>query len=241
MSLSVPVSAQSPEAMLMRGNEFYKAKNYNKAIEIYEGLIEQGFESSVLFYNTGNAYYRTGKLGFAILYYEKALKLSPSDEDIKHNLALANLQTADRIETLPKFFLFQWWEALLGLFSVSGWTYVSYIFYIIVLASVVLYFFVRRTDWQKKSVYAFLVSIVLLFLSISILIVKLNREENVKHGVIVENIVTAKSSPDNRSNDAFVIHEGLKVKVEDKVDNWLKIRLDDGKIGWLTQNTIKII
>ena len=89
------IFAQSPEAMFRRGNEFYQAKNYNKAIESYENLVEQGYEAPELFYNLGNAYYRTGKLGYAILYYEKALRLAPSDDDIQHNLALANLQTAD--------------------------------------------------------------------------------------------------------------------------------------------------
>src|SRR5690606_3967693 len=94
----------------------------DKAIEVYKDLINSGFEGTSLYYNLGNSYYRTGKIGLAILYYEKALKLSPGDEDIRHNLALANLKTIDKVESLPKFFLFEWWDSLLTLFTISGWT-----------------------------------------------------------------------------------------------------------------------
>ncbi|MFO7445935.1 MAG: tetratricopeptide repeat protein [Ignavibacteriaceae bacterium] len=239
--LSAISFAQSAEAMFRRGNEFYQAKDYNRAIEAYENLVEQGYESSELYYNLGNSYYRLGKLGFAILYYEKAAKLSPSDEDVLHNLALANIQTADRIETMPRFFIFQWWESLLALFSLSGWSITAYVFYSLLLVSIVGYFFAREPAVQKYSVYSGLASAVLLAVVITILAVNINRENNVKKGIIIEHTVTAKVSPDDRSNDAFVIHEGLKVSVEDRVAGWLKIRLEDGKIGWLPGDDIRII
>jgi len=235
------VLAQSAEAMFQRGNEFYHAKNYNKAIEVYESIVEQGYEGTELFYNLGNSYYRIGKLGFAILYYEKAAKLSPSDEDVQHNLALVNIQTADKIETLPKFFIFQWWESLLALFPISGWSITAYIFYIILLISVVVYFFTRVPAIQRFSVYSAASAVLLLAVSIIILTVNLNRENNIKRGIIVEQTATVKLSPDSKSNDAFVIHEGLKVSVEDRVSNWVKIRLEDGKIGWLMQDNLRII
>lgn len=233
--------AESPEAMLRRGNEFYVSKQYNKAIEAYENLTEQGYEGTELFYNLGNAYYRVGKLGYAILYYEKALKLSPSDEDVRHNIALVNLQTVDKIETLPGFFLFEWWESLLSLFSVSGWAIFAFIIYLLLLAVIVVYVFTSSAFVQRISVYGGLAVIVFLALSITILTVNLNRENNVKKGVIIEQTATAKLAPDNKSNDAFVIHEGLKVTVEDRLSNWLKIRLEDGKIGWLTSDNLRII
>ena len=85
--------------------------------------------------------------------------------------------------------------------------------------------------------------VVLIFLIFSIVFtaVKLNRELNVKNGIIISKIVTVKLSPDENSNDAFVIHEGLKVKLEDKVDNWIKIRLHDGKVGWVTEKNVDVI
>ncbi len=109
--------ASEETTTFQQGNEYYQQKHYDKAVETYEKLVQSGYEGTSLYYNLGNAYYRTGKVGYAILYYEKALKLSPGDDDIIHNLNIANLKIIDKVESLPEFFLFQWWEGLLAFFS----------------------------------------------------------------------------------------------------------------------------
>ena len=229
------------ENLFIKGNEYYQKNDFEKAAETYETLIKSDYEGTSLYYNLGNTYYRMGKLGYAILNYEKALKLSPGDEDIQHNLALANAKTIDKIENLPKFFIFQWWENTLALFSVSGWTITAYIFYFLVLLSIGLYFFSRNQLRQKYSIVSGLTSLSLLVIVIVFLIVKVNREVNVKSGVVIEQSVNVKLSPDENSSDAFIIHEGLKVRLEDEVDNWVKIRLQDGKIGWMPESDVKTI
>jgi tetratricopeptide (TPR) repeat protein len=237
---SVALLAQ-PETFMEQGNHYYQKQQYDKAIQSYEKVVNEGYESAELYYNLGNAYYRKGNLGYAILNYERALKLSPGDEDIQHNLALANSRTIDRINTLPDFFLFQWWESFLALLTFSGWVYLSYIFYILLLLLVIFYFFTRRPDYQRLTFFAGLAALFLLLISISISVIKYNREFNIKNGVVVEQSATAKLSPDPDSKDAFVIHEGLKVRVEDKVDKYYRIRLKDGKLGWLPQNDLRMI
>jgi len=233
--------AQNEEEIFQQGNEYFQKKQYDNAIESYRKLVNSGYEGTALYYNLGNAYYREGKIGYAILYYEKALKLSPGDEDIKHNLALANLKTIDKLESFPKFFLFEWWEGLLALFSASGWTIVTYIFYILLILSVAFYFYSRNHYQQKAVVISGLSGFILLVLSCTLLVIKFNKELNIKSGVVVENTVNVKLSPDAGSNDAFIIHEGLKVRLEDEVDNWIKIRLEDGKVGWIQESDAKII
>jgi len=233
--------AQNEEEIFQQGNEYFQKKQYDNAIESYRKLVNSGYEGTALYYNLGNAYYREGKIGYAILYYEKALKLSPGDEDIKHNLALANLKTIDKLESFPKFFLFEWWEGLLALFSAYGWTIVTYIFYILLILSVAFYFYSRSHYQQRVVVISGLSGFILLVLSCTLLVIKLNKELNIKSGVVVENTVNVKLSPDAGSNDAFIIHEGLKVRLEDEVDNWIKIRLEDGKVGWIQESDAKII
>lgn len=230
-----------PESLIKKANTHYINKEYVEAISIYESLVKEGFENEELFYNLGNAYYKTGNNGYAILYYEKALKLSPSDEDIIHNLALVNSKLVDKVDSFPKFFLFQWWEDLLAFFSLTGWTYSAYILFLLLIASVILYFFAATLSQQKISVISCSVSAILLILVVSFTIIKLNREVNIQSAVIVEPVVTVKLAPDDKSNDAFIIHEGLKVLVEDNIENWLKIRLEDGKIGWLTNENLRTI
>jgi len=234
-------SANQLDELMQKGGDYYRNGEYDKAIETYERIMLDGYEGTALFYNLANSYYRIGKLGYAILNYERALKLSPSDEDVKHNLVFANLSTIDRIQPLPKFFIFDIWESILGMFSVNGWSYLVYFLYIIFLLFIAYYFFVKTIFQQKVILFSGLGVLIILALTVSLLVVKVNRETTEKSGVIVAQSVTVKTSPDIKSTDTFVIHEGLKIKVEDKLDDWVKIRLADGKVGWLLHENIEEI
>jgi len=240
--IGVSVSFASAEEDLMaRGNQYYQSGNFEKAADIYQKVADAGYESPALYFNLGNAYYRLGKTGYSILYYEKAAKLAPSDEDISHNLAIVNNKIVDKLDILPTFFLFKWWESILVTFTISGWSYLAYFFYIIVLISIGLYFFAKSQFMQKYAVYSTAGFLILLIITSGLLSVRMNRELNVKNGIIIEQAVNVKSSPDDKSNDAFIIHEGIKVRMEDKVNDWVRIRLRDGKVGWLQEKDLGII
>lgn len=249
MLFAAPKISAAPQTMdkagaqelMAQGNKYYQDREYEKAVDAYQEIINAGFESTSLYYNIGDAYYREGKLGYAILYYEKALRLSPGNSDVVYNLKIANARTVDKIESLPQFFLFEWWEALLAIFPVVGWTFVSYVFYILVLLSIALYFFSKSPGIQRTAVYGGFASIVFLILTVSLLSVKLNREASIKSAIVVEPTATVKLSPDPTSNDAFIIHEGLKVRELTTVGDWIEIRLRDGKEGWIEKNNIATI
>ncbi|MCW8810001.1 MAG: tetratricopeptide repeat protein [Ignavibacteriaceae bacterium] len=233
--------ARDVNSSMQQAGENYRNAEYDKAINIYEQLISEGYKGTSLYYNLANSYYRIGKLGYAILNYERALKISPSDEDVKHNLAFANLSTVDRIQPLPTFFLFEWWETVLASLSVNGWTYAAFIFYLVLLLLIILYFFARTIFQQKIILFSGLGTLIVLVLIVSLLVVKINREQTVISGVIVDQSTTVKTSPDPNSTDAFVIHEGLKLNLEDRLDEWVKIKLADGKVGWIENNAVEEI
>jgi tetratricopeptide (TPR) repeat protein len=230
--------ASNVNEAMQKAGEYYRSGEFDKAIEIYESLSSEGYEGTSLYFNLANSYYRIGKLGYAILNYERALELSPTDEDIKHNLAFANLSTVDRVQPLPTFFIFEWWEALLASLSVNGWTYAALFFYLVLIFLFVFYFFAKTISQQKIILFSGLAALVILAITVSLLVVKINREQTHISGVIVEQSITVKTSPDIKSTDAFVIHEGLKVKMEDKLDEWVKIRLADGKVGWIENDSV---
>ena len=235
------VLAGELENLFAKGNGYYLKGNYEETINIFESIVEKGFEGKSLYYNLGNAYFRVGKLGLAIVYYEKAKNLAPSDEDINYNLAFANSKIVDKIETLPRFFIFDWWENLLALLSVSGWTYLSYFFYLLTLISIACYYFARSLKTQRISFYGGIAVLFLLVISTLLLVVNYNREVNVRYAVITNQEAVTKFSPDQNSKDAFIVHEGLKVKAEDTLNDWTKIKLIDGKVGWVKNNNLKII
>lgn len=237
-NISTVIFGQNVEDRMKQAGEYYRNGEFDKAIESYKQLEEEGYEGTSLYFNLANSYYRIGKLGEAILNYEKALKLSLSDDDVKHNLAFANLSTVDRIQPLPTFFLFEWWETILASFTVNGWTYFAYFFFSLLIVLIVIYFFARTIFQQKLILFSGLGILIIFLLVVSLLIVKINREETFISGVVIEQSVTVKTSPDIKSTDAFVIHEGLKVNLEDQLDEWIKIRLADGKVGWVENSSV---
>ncbi|HRN25308.1 MAG TPA: tetratricopeptide repeat protein [Ignavibacteriaceae bacterium] len=239
--ISLSIAKADVKSEMQKGNVYYKNNQYQLAIDKYDKLIKQGYQGTSLYYNLGNAHYRLGNVGYAILYYEKALKLSPNDEDVKHNLELARINIKDKVETLPPFFIFNIWESVLASLSVSGWTVFVYIVFILLLLCVIAYFFSRTSTQQRISFFSGVGVFAVLILAIILLAVKMNKEFNIKDGIIVSNVVTVKSSPDNSSKDEFIVHEGLKIRLEDKVDNWVKIRLADGKLGWIPEENLKQI
>lgn len=238
--LSAPVSASIDEAM-NKANKYYRENNYNAAIAEFEKLVTEGYQGASLYYNLGNAYYRIGKLGYAVLYYEKALKLSPNDEDIKHNLALANSRTIDKIDSLPKFFLFEWWESFLTLFSLQTWIVISLIIYLLLLVVIAFYFLAGHIIHPRISFFTGAAVLIIFLISVSVSAIKLNREEKRQEAVIIENSVVVKLSPDEEGKDGFIVNEGLKILLEDQVDEWKKIRLPDGKLGWVKRKQIAVI
>lgn len=240
-ALTVVLSASEIDDIMNKAGQYYRDNNYTAAISEYEKLLSEGYEGASLYYNLGNAYYRMGKLGYAILYYEKAYRISPNDEDIRHNLALANSRTIDKIDALPEFFIFEWWESFLALFTLKTWILLSIIFYFLMLFALAGYFLVGHIIPQRITFFSGTAVIIFLLITISVVAIKLNREEKRLEAVIVENSVVVKLAPNEKGKVGFIVHEGLKILIEDEIDNWNRVRLADGKVGWVDKTQLRII
>ena len=236
--ISVNLSAQSPDELMKNANKFYQEGQFEQAVQIYQKILGQGFESGAIYYNLGNAYFKSGKLGYAIYCYEKGLKLEPNDEDLSYNLRIAQARTFDKITELPKLFIIAWWEGLVTALSTSAWSFIVILVFWILLISIAVYFFSRNSNFQRISFFSSSISFAVLIVAVVLLFARVNREAATNYGILLQQTYSVKVSPDVKGSDAFVIHEGIKFSIEDHVNDWVKIRLIDGKIGWIQKSVM---
>jgi tetratricopeptide (TPR) repeat protein len=235
------VNAQEADSLFQKGNALYAKGQYQDAIEIYENIINLGYESSELYLNTGNAYYKQNVIARAILNYEKALMLVPNNNDVKYNLELANRLVIDKIEVLPTFFITGWVQSIRNLFSSDLWAIISISAFVIALVFISIFLYSRNFSLKKIS---FWLGFFIIIISAISFIFSNQQKQKILSGntaIVISPSVTVKSSPDNSGTDLFVIHEGTKVNIDDHISDWKEIRLSDGSKGWLKAEDLEVI
>jgi tetratricopeptide (TPR) repeat protein len=233
--------AQTAPDEFERGNVFYRDGKYDQAAVSFESILKQGLASPSLYFNIGNCYYRMGKIAPAILAYERALRLQPNDADTKHNLELVNLKTLDRIEPLPELFFIVWLRSFSAVVSLHTTFRLFAACWLLLFACLAVFYLVANSALLRFLRGLAIVSAIALIPLAIILVTQVIDSRNRTDAIITASVVTAKTSPDAQSLDAFVAHEGLKVKLSDAVGEWMKIVLPDGKVGWIrTQDCERI-
>ena len=235
------VFAQSPTQVFEGANQLYQQGKFAEAAEAYETILHNGYESAELYYNLGNAYYKSGSLAKAILNYERARRLDSTDEDLRHNLQIANLMITDKIEATPHLFVWDYWEGVKGAFSIKSITWVAYGVYVLLLGSLALVIAARSFRARKLGLLSAFVSALVLIVFVTVLVGKASDVNSRDTAIILADVTTIKNSPDAKSSDAFVLHAGVKVQITDSVSDWMKIRLADGKVGWMQKSAAEVI
>lgn len=235
------LSAQDSSELFRQANMLYQQEKYEQALDKYRQILELGLESGELYFNMGNACYRLEQLGKARLYYERAAKFLPADEALKENLRLLNLRLVDQIDKPPRLFLAVWLDALLNLFNIQMLSILTIALFWMVLVtwSLRLYYSRRRVGDRYRSIFS---GLLVLFLIVVIIFgMKIYRAESESYGVIMTPSITLYAEPKSNSTEVFVLHEGTRVSILRQNDNWLEIRLDDGKTGWLESKYLEFI
>ncbi len=223
------------------GNQFYQAGNYQKAIESYTYIINKNFKSAYLYYNLGNAYHKINEPAKAILWFERALKLDPSNDDIKHNIAFVNQQLEDKIEIIPKFFISEWYLNIVYSLTTDQWAVMSIFACFLMIFSLISSLFTRNVMIKTTtSIFVFLFLFITIF-SIHFAYKINTRNEKNPEAIVMKSILTGKSTPDETGNDLFVIHKGIKVIITDQLNNWTEIKLPNGEKGWVQYTDIEKI
>ena len=239
--LTIVSFASENQLIIARANKAYTDGMFNNAVELYKQVLTSGNESWELYYNLGNSYYKLNDFASAILNYEKARKLNPGNEDINFNLKVANNKIADKIEPLPEMFYKRWHRSLVELFPVDTWAMIVILSFILSLVSGLLYFISQRIYLKKIVFWAGVVFFLFSLLSFHLSYQNYQALQDNTEAIIFTPTVTIKSSPDEKSIDLFVLHEGTKVRILDNIGNWYEIRIANGSVGWLPVSSIEKI
>lgn len=240
-SIIFPASSQDIKSIIAKGNQLYSAGNYEEAINKWEELTESGYEAAPVYYNLGNAYFKSNKIAPAILNFERAKLLAPHDKDINYNLELARTYVVDKIDELPEVFYLIWYKNIVQLFSSNTWAILALIALVVFLVLFSIYLYAKGYSVKKTM---FWLSALFLFIwfgafAFSCSGRKLVTDHN--KAIVFSPSVTVKSSPDESGTGLFVIHEGTKVTVVDELNEWTEIILSSGTKGWLLSSSIEKI
>jgi tetratricopeptide (TPR) repeat protein len=237
--LFINIGMAQQQAEIDKANKAYMAGFYENAITIYENILKEQVASPELYYNLGNAYFKTNDLPSAILNYERALKYNPGGEDILFNLSVANSKIVDKIDVLPELFYIRWWKGIKLWFSPDGWSIVLVALFSVLFVLAAL-FLLSRSATSRKIIFAGGLFLFMAFV-LSGIIAWQTWNESRQHNtaIVFAPTLAVKSSPDDSSIDLFVIHEGLKVKILDEIGDWNEIRISNGSKGWVKSETLK--
>ncbi|MEJ1221333.1 tetratricopeptide repeat protein [Sediminicola sp. 1XM1-17] len=229
------------EQLFDQATQAYNEGKYNQAIENYKKIIENGEHSAAVYFNLGNTYYKLNKIAPSIYYYEKSLLLDPSDQEVKNNLGFARNMTLDAIEQMPETGVGRILSNITGFMSYDQWAYTAIIFMLLFVLGYLGYYFLTYSSQKRIAFIGSIISLVVSLLAVLIAYTEYANYKSEQPAIVFENEVVVKSEPNSRSQETFRIHEGTKVFVLDTLSDWNKIRLADGKTGWLPSQDIKLL
>lgn len=229
-----PVDRQTAE-LYRQGNLLYEGGKFAEASRTYERIIERGVRNGHVYYNLGNAYYKQDRIGLAILAYERATRLMPRDDDLHNNLDLAKERTTDRIAGEVPWFGRQ---ALDGV-TVNEATVAATSAGFLASLALVGFLLASRPRARSASGYALLVSCLVLLMAAGFLGIKIYDSQVNEEAIVLRPTAVVRTGPDVSSEPVFTLHEGAKVQLVEHRDGWLRIRLPDGKNGWLSQDDLE--
>ena len=219
----------------------YQKGNYQQAIRDYEEILKNG-ESAEIYFNLGNAYYRTDNITKAVLNYERARLLSPGDDDINFNLQFARSKTIDKITPQSEMFFVTWYKSLVNFTSVDNWAKTGILCIVMALLLVLLYLFGPQLMLRKIGFFGGLAFFVIFLLSNLFAFQQKQALDNRTGAIIISPSVNIKKTPAKNSADQFVLHEGTRVDIIDKgMTDWRCIRVGDGREGWIETKAIEEI
>jgi len=236
-------AAQAPaDSLWNAGSAAYSSGDWDGAVTAWSAIEAEGLESPELYYNIGNAFFKSSDYAHAILYYERALKLDPSYSDARFNLEFAREFVQDRIENVPEFFLKTWIRRLGYLFSSDTWAALFLILLGLALAGALLFLLGTAPARRRTGFFAGLAALLLAFCCLGFASSQKAAYNRADSAIVTVPVSSVRSSPGSEAaKDLFVLHEGTRVRILDEVGGWWNIELSDGRQGWIPSSDLELI
>ncbi|WP_284651077.1 tetratricopeptide repeat protein [Flavobacterium terrisoli] len=224
-----------------QGNQYYQKENYQAAISSFENIIDSGKESSEVYFNLANAYYKLHKVAPAIYNYEKALLLNPNDDEIKTNLDFARKMTIDDIKVIPKVGFHKLISDFTSKYYYDTWAWIAVAFAFLFLALFAGYYFSKEAVFKRIYFFSMFFGLLGICLAAASGFYEKSRIDSEKPAIVFAETAPLKSEPKAGGPDATVLHEGTKVYILESIANWKKVELTDETTGWIEDSAIKEI
>lgn len=225
---------------LERAQEAMQTNDFTTAIENYEAVLASGYTAANLHYNLGTAYYQAGKVGRAILHYERGLKLAPHHRDLRFNLGFVRRQQEGLPAPYPGFFLSRWWTGLAGWLSPSAWAVLLLSLLWLALLAYLAWANSRRSFWWGKPLSLLLLAIALL--SCGFAFERRAALQRTDRAIVIDAAQQLRVAPGLDAPEAGTeVPEGLRLRLIDEYEDWRKVELENGRQGWLPTTGLGVI
>lgn len=242
------IPAETVEALTQAADSAYSADNFALAEKIYTQILADHGSSAMLFYNLGNTCYRQGKLGMAIVNYERSLKLDPTNADTRANLEFVKSKITDR-QIDSGSFLFSVWETVVMWFKADTWAWIALVLFALMLAGILTYLLSSVVLVKKICFFG---GIIIMFLCAGAIIFSFaaaNRQRSNTAAIVLSpssQLSTTPREARTQSEEAFTLHEGTKVEIVDSVSSaadgrWYEVRVGQNERAWIKASDIERI
>ena len=229
------------EQLFEQANDQYNNGEFEEAISNYEAIIESGQHSAAVYFNLANAHYKLNHIAPSIYYYEKALLISPNDKEINNNIAFARNMTIDAIDKNPEIGFAKFSKTITNWLTFDNWAKLSVLMMVFFVVFYLVYYFNYSATKKRMAFITAMSFLILSGAAVALAYNNYNLVKNDQPAIVFAKETQVKSEPNLRSSESFKLHEGTKVQILDTVNDWKKIKLADGKTGWIPNEDIKLL
>lgn len=219
-----------------KANLMYENKNYKQAIVLYDSILTTQMESPAVYHNLGNAYFKEGNLGLAILNYMKAKRLAPDDEEILHNLEFARQFSRIKMEGVELNPVRSMMLSMVDNYHLNHLAWLASLFFIIFMTILILRFGIGFTgSWVKASI---VISLCLLIVGVSLTSFKYRYDYLNRKGVIIEEDSPVYTGASDQSDIELDAAPGLVVEIVSENSGFYNVLFENKRKGWIKKELV---